>query len=520
MRREVLGHTGRPLGKVLHLDLSARPRAQGVGTEEGGGIFPPMSTKSPHASGVSAYVETVWNESILPTLKTYIAIPNKSPDFDEAWEANGHMERAVALIEAWCRGRRIAGLELEVVRLPGRTPLVLIEIPAHRCDAPGTVLLYGHYDKQPEMQGWRSDLGPWVPKLEGDKLYGRGGADDGYAVFASLTAIEALQAQGLPHGRCVVVIEGCEESGSADLPAYIDHLSGRLGEPELVVCLDSGAGNYEQLWLTTSLRGNLVTTLRVETVTEGLHSGAASGIVPSSFRVLRLLLDRLEDARTGAIKLPEFNVSIPAGRIEQACAVAQVLGEQIVSAFPFHESAQPVSADPVELLLNRTWRPTLSVTGADGLPPVRNAGNVLRPLTAVKLSLRLPPTADPGRAARSLTEVLTHDAPYGAKVTVGEIDASGGWEAPPLAPWLDQAVTQASEDCFGRPAVQMGEGGSIPFMGMLGASFPRAQFLIAGVLGPGSNAHGPNEFLHVPMAKKLTACVAHVLQAQAARHAV
>jgi len=394
-----------------------------------------------------------------------------------------------------------------VVKLEGRTPLIYMEVPG---DGDDCVLLYGHLDKQPEMVGWADDLGPWKAVLKGDKLYGRGGADDGYAAFASLTAIEALQRQKIPHARCVVVIEACEESGSYDLPFYFEHLSDRIGTPSLIIALDSGCGNYEQLWGTTSLRGIVTGDLIVEVLSEGVHSGDASGVVASSFRVLRQLLSRLDDPETGKV-IDAFQVEIPSERLEQAHASADVLGDDVFCKFPFVKGMQPVHTDRAELVLNRTWRPALSITGADGLPKLSDAGNVLRPKTAVKISLRVPPTMDATEATQRVKKLLEADPPYGAKVTFKGEQAGNGWNAPALSPWFADALESASQAYFGKPAVFMGEGGSIPFMGMLGAKYPKAQFLITGLLGPNSNAHGPNEFMHVPMAKGLTACVSHVL---------
>ncbi len=455
----------------------------------------------------SELVGKVWDESIVPTLVEYIKIPNKSPAFDKDWRAHGHMERAVRLIDGWCRKRPIQGLSVEVLSLGERTPLIFMEVPGEVDD---TVLLYGHLDKQPEMVGWEQGTGPWNPVIRGDKLYGRGGADDGYAAFASLTAIEALQRSKRPHARCVVLIEACEESGSFDLPAYVDHLASRIGSPSLVICLDSGCGNYEQLWGTTSLRGIITGDLTVEVLREGVHSGDASGIVPSSFRILRALLSRLEDQETGRV-IDAFHAPIPPERAAQARAVAEVLGADLVGKFPFLPGMRPMHADRTELVLNRTWRPALSITGAEGLPKLGDAGNVLRPKTSVKVSLRVPPTMDAAAAARRLKEILERDPPYGAKVTFRCDSPGAGWNAPALSPWLESSVQGASQAFFGQPAMFMGEGGSIPFMGMLGEKFPRAQFLITGLLGPGSNAHGPNEFLHIPTGKRLTACVAQVL---------
>ena len=467
---------------------------------------------------ISAFVDEVWEHEIIPELESYIAIPAKSPAFDPDWQTHGYIDEAVAHIEKWCRGRGIDGLEIEVVRLEGRTPLVYIEHPGTSPFNDGhTVLLYGHLDKQPEMTGWRDGLGPWKPVREGDKLYGRGGADDGYAAYASLTAIEALHRFDGVHSRCVILIEGCEESGSYDLPHYIDALADRIGELDLVVCLDSGCGNYDQLWGTTSLRGLISGTLRVDILDEGVHSSDARGIVPSSFRIARQLLSRIDDEMTGAVQVASANVEIPADRVTQAGVAAQNLGDLIWRKFPFVDEAQAVGSDLAELVLNRTWRPTLSITGQSGMPDLGNAGNVLRPGTYLALSLRIPPTADSGAIIEDLKKVLTADPPYGARVTVDFDTAADGWNAPPLAEWLDSATDAASQIYFGKPAVYMGEGGTIPFMGMLGEKFPIAQFLITGVLGPASNAHGPNEFLHIPTDKKLTACVAHLLMAHALR---
>lgn len=464
------------------------------------------------SANIDRFVGGKWDDEIVPKLVDYIAIPNKSPMFDADWVAHGYMDQAIALMENWARSQPVKGLQVEVVHLEGRTPLIFLEIPASGPESgEDTVLLYGHLDKQPEMTGWDPDLGPWKPVLRGDKLYGRGGADDGYAIFGSLTSILALQDQGIPHARCVILIEACEESGSYDLPAYVDHLAERIGQPSLVVCLDSGCGNYEQLWCTTSLRGLTGGNLTVKVLTEGVHSGDASGVVPSSFRLLRQLLSRIEDEDTGRILLDDLHVEVPAERLQQAKRSAEVLDTAIFDKFPMVEGLKPMSDDLTELVLNRTWRPALSVTGMDGMPPLESAGNVLRPMTAVKLSLRLPPTADGKRSGELLKQALLRDPPNGAHVTLELEKASTGWNAPAMAPWLEKAIDDASQAFYGKPAMYMGEGGSIPFMGMLGEKFPGAQFMITGVLGPHSNAHGPNEFLHIPMGKRVTACVAKVI---------
>ena len=454
------------------------------------------------------YIERVWDESITPTLTEYIRIPAKSPMFDPAWKEHGHIDRAVALLEEWSEKRAIEGLRLDVVRLEGRTPVILMDVPGASDE---TVLLYGHCDKQPEMVGWADGLGPWIPVRKGDRLFGRGVGDDGYATFSALSAIEALQAARVAHARCVVLIEACEESGSYDLPFYMDALAERIGTPGLVVCLDSGCGTYDRLWGTTSLRGIVNGELTVEVLSEGVHSGAASGIVPSSFRIARQLLSRLEDEVTGEIRPRDFHVTVPPARVEQARAVAKELGRDMIAKYPFVGGMRPVHDDPVELLLNNTWRPALAITGAAGLPLPGDGGNVLRPQTTLKLSLRLPPTCDAELrriVSRSCSRRIRRTGR--ASRTTWRRRATAGTRRRP-APWLTESVDRASRAHFGKPAMHQGLGGSIPFMSMLGERFPQAQFLITGVMGPGSNAHGPNEFLDLPTGVKVTACVAQVL---------
>jgi len=457
----------------------------------------------------ASFVNDIWDSSIIPEISEYIKIPNKSPSFDPDWEANGHMEQAVLMLEAWAKKQPIQGMQVDIVRIEGRTPLLFIDIPGASDDV---VLLYGHYDKQPEFSGWDDDLDPWTPVIKEGKLYGRGGADDGYATFGSLTAIRALQEQGVPHAHCIVLVEGCEESGSFDLPYYIDKLEDRIGSPSLVVCLDAECGNYDQLWCTTSLRGNLTGTLRTDVLTEGVHSGSASGVVPSSFRVLRKLLSRVEDEVTGQVVASALHVDIPEQRIEQAKKAAETLGDLVYQKYPWAVDSPDPSESNLELLLNNTWRPTLSITGAEGLPDMVNAGNVLLPFNTLKLSFRLPPSCDADEAAQAVKEILHADTPPLCKVEFEVESTMAGWDAPPIAGWLEASMQNASQAFFGKPSMYMGTGGTIPFMGMLGEKFPDAQFLITGLLGPKSNAHGPNEFLHIETGKRLTSCVAQVLE--------
>jgi acetylornithine deacetylase/succinyl-diaminopimelate desuccinylase-like protein len=467
-------------------------------------------------AGVETFVKERWDTSIVPALCDYIRIPNQSPAFDPDWEAHGHMRRAVSLLRDWAAEAGVAGLRTEVVTLPGRTPLLYAEVPA--TGGAGAVLLYGHYDKQPEFDGWRADLSPWEPVLIDDKLYGRGGADDGYALFGSLTAVAALQAAGIPHGRCVLLIEGCEESGSYDLPFYVEHLAERIGTPDLVICLDAECGNYDQLWITTSLRGMLPGVLSVDVLSEGQHSGAAGGIVPSSFRLLRQIMERIERAADGALH-PALYVDIPPVVRTQLEAVANTLGPDVFQRFPWLSGVEPESTDVVELLISNAWRPSLATVGLGGAPEPGNAGNTLRPGTRAKLVIRLPPILDADRVAPVVKAELERDPPRGAHVRFTLETPQTGWYAPAVAPWLDEALQAASARYFGRPAMYMGMGGTIPFMKMLGDRYPGVQFVVTGVLGPHSNAHGPNEFLHLATARRLTNCMAAVLAAHAIRTA-
>ncbi len=473
------------------------------------------------AAAALAFCTDRWDSELTGEVKNYIEIPAKSPMFEPDWAEKGWIDTVLRNAAAWVERQKVPGLTLEIVRLATpdgkpRTPVLLFEVAATAAHSTDTVLMYGHMDKQPEFNGWRPDLGPWTPKIIGDKLYGRGGADDGYALYASIAAVQALKAQGRAHPRIVGFIETCEESGSPDLPHYLDALKSRLGDVSLVICLDSGCGSYDQLWLTTSLRGNATGTLKVEILTEGIHSGDSSGVVPSSFRIMRQVLDRLEDSRTGNLLPSLFHCEVPAERLAQAQVTADILKDEVYKRFPWACSddgsfALPTTTDPVQVLLNRTWRPTLSVTGADGFPSLQNAGNVLRPYTAFKLSLRLPPLVQAGPAVAALKALLEDNAPYNAKVTFESGGAATGWNAPTVAPWFEAALNSASLAHFGAGVGYIGQGGTIPLMNMLSLGFPKAQMMVCGVLGPKSNAHGPNEFLHLPFVKKITAAVAQVM---------
>ena len=454
------------------------------------------------------HIHGFWDSEIVPTLVDYIKIPNKSPSFDPDWEKHGHMDKVLNLAADWTEKHKPIGSEMIIKKSPGRTPLLLLDIPGTR---EGNILMYGHLDKQPEMEGWNDDLGPWKPVIKDKKLYGRGGADDGYALFASIASINALKEQRIDHPRILVLIEFSEESGSPDLPHYMGLCSDIIGSPDLVICLDSGAGDYKRFWTTTSLRGLIGLKMKVSVLKEGVHSGGASGHVPSSFRIARSLLSRLEDEKTGEILLEELNTEIPDYRIKETKNLVSVLGNEVVEEFPWKNGMKPSTTDNVEGVLRRTWKPALSVVGSDGMPSTANAGNVLRPYTTLQLSIRIPPMVDPKKAVNAIEKILKDDIPYGASVQLEFEEAAEGWNAPESKNWLLDAIENASKEYFNQMPCTIGEGGTIPFMAMLGKQFPEAQFVITGVLGPQSNAHGPNEFLHIPFAKNLTCCISSII---------
>jgi acetylornithine deacetylase/succinyl-diaminopimelate desuccinylase-like protein len=445
-------------------------------------------------------IDDMWEQRVLPALAEYTRIPCLSPAYDTDWVERGAMLEAAELLRDWAR-EQDAGLTTEIVQLPGRTPVLLVE----NGGAGEPILIYGHMDKQPPMGEWRSGLGPYEPVRQGDLLYGRGTADDGYALFAAVTAL--LAADG-GQGRVMILIEASEESGSPDLSAYVAHLGDRIGRPRLVICLDSGSLSYDRLWLTASLRGNLVATVRVDVLTEGVHSGGAGGLVPSSFRILRHILSRIEDDATGEILLPELRgAGIPE---DYAAALTEVALEFPDLGLPTVDGLHLLGRASAHRLQARAWSAALEVVGADGLPATRDGGNVLRPSTTLKLSIRLPPDVDAEAAADALISAITTDE--GAHITIDLEATANGWYPPPLDPDVTAALTRASVDRFGRPPGSFGEGGTIPFLADLQKSFPGTGIVALGVLGPHSNAHGPNEFLHIPMAKAVTHAVAELLR--------
>ncbi|NNN00698.1 MAG: M20/M25/M40 family metallo-hydrolase [Acidimicrobiaceae bacterium] len=459
---------------------------------------------------MSSFSIADFERTALATLLDYSKIPCLSPMYDAQWVQNGEIERATQLLAQWAMTRKIAELDVTIHRLDGRTPVIVVTIGT-TAPGEGTVVLYGHLDKQPPLGDWSEGLAPFSPVRRGDQVFARGVADDGYAIFAALSAIEAMEAQGLAHSRCIVLIEASEESGSPDLEAHLDALHEHLGQVELMICLDSGALTYDRLWVTTSLRGVLNVEVKIEVLERALHSGVASGVVPSSFRILRQLLDRIDDPVTGELKISEFYAPIPQDHVDAALDTAEEFGDIVAADLPTIDGLTLMGSSAQDRILRRTWFPTLSIVGMGGIPEPAIAGNVLRTSTTAVLSLRLAPTVDARRAQAVLEETLTTDVPYGARVTLSSWNVGDGWVTPKLAPWLRSALDQASNDAFGRDAGFTGEGGSIPFLSALARRFPGVQFLATGVLGPNSNAHGIDEMLDLTMAVGVTNSVISVL---------
>lgn len=453
------------------------------------------------------YLEKEFDSTIIPTLCEYIKIDNLSPNFDPEWATNGKAEKAAKLLLDWALSKNVKGLKGELLKLEGLSPLIHLEIESNGGD--GTIFMYGHFDKQPHFTGWLEGTGPCKPVIIGDLLYGRGGADDGYAIFSSLMAIKAIQDFGLKHGKVNIIIEGSEESGSPHLMQYIDHLKEKIGTPDLLVCMDSGCKDYERLWITTSLRGMVMKDLTVECLEESVHSGLGTGHGPDSFTVIRQLLDRIEDSKTSRV-IDDFQVNIPESKYVEGKQVADILGKGF-SLVKLKDGVNYITDDLSELYLNGTWRSTLCVVGQTGLPQHDLAGNVLRDKTSVRLSMRLPPTKDPKEASQKLTELLTKDPPYNSIIKVVGKSKGHGWAANEFTDKLKNSLSKSSFSFWGKDSQTVGEGGSIPFINSLAQKFPKSEFLVLGVLGPGSNAHAANETLNIPYCKKVTATLTHAV---------
>lgn len=452
-----------------------------------------------------ASMRSLFETEGLGALLAFVKVPSLSPRFEAEWAVKGDIEQAVETVKVWAEGLEVPGLSTTVLRLSNAPPVLLCDIPGSS-PASATILLYGHLDKQPGQASWPA----FTPVLKEGKLYGRGAADDGYA---AITALLAIKACGADRPRCVVILETEEESGSPHFSAYLEEIKNRIGLPALIIVLDSNIPSYGRFWVTESMRGSLNFDLRVDVLGKGVHSGS-SGLVPDSFRVLRCLLARLEDSKTGRIRLAQLHSALPPHLYRVFASLSQ-LDPAWLSAFPFCDSTVPLQPDTVELRLNQAWRPALTVTGVDGLPSSEKAGNVVRPYTAVRVAIRLPPDVNPVLAYKAVEKAVLAAVPSQAKVTISNCAVAEGWVNRTPSPKLQSAIKEAAQHCFGTEASASAAGGTIPVLSLLSATFPEAEFLVTGVLGPGSNAHCPYECLDIEYCVKLTAAIASILRAMA-----
>ena len=458
-------------------------------------------------SKLSDFVEEWWDKSALPSLCEFVEIPALSPSFDSEWEANGYLDAAVNTFIAWTRSLPLKGLTVSVHRLKNRSPLLLVKIEG---DSDGEVLFYSHLDKQPEATGWSKGKGPWKPVIEDDWLFGRGSVDDGYGGYAGILSVLALQDQGVSHPTCRFLIETGEESGSPDLSFYLDELESVLGVPDLVIVLDTGGIDYDRLWITESLRGIVAGTLSVKVSSVGVHSGHGSGIMPSSFRLARQLLSRIEDENTGEIKPEWLHIDITDKMKEQAKKIVDMNSDS-VDDFPLLDGVEKQVNDPLDIFLAMNLAPSLSIIGADGIPSIQDAGNVLRTNTDLKVSIRTPPGISADEVAKKVQALLEANPPNGAHVSAEMTEVADGFLSPELPEKLSDMLEKSGEKFYGNSPMSLFIGGTIPVMAMLQSRYPDSKFIITGAGGPGGNAHGPDEKLHIPTAKKVTKCMAAVV---------
>lgn len=463
-------------------------------------------------TSVHQYIADAWKGDTLEALKDFIRIPAKSRAFDSDWEKNGFLMKALEGAAAWGRKHFPNGV-FEIEHAPGVTPALFVDIPATHGHTGRSAFFYGHFDKQPETVGWDENKGPWTPIVENGRLYGRGTSDDGYSFYAALTAVKALEKADIAHPRIVGIFETDEESGSRDLPYYLQTLAPRIGSPAFLGILDLSLCDYSRIWLTQSLRGVVSFKLTVQVLSSPVHSGICSGLVPSSFAVMRELLDRLEDAKTGRVKLESFWSTMPQRHEKALACEAKLLGDKTWASFPYAGSAQPRTTEPLEAIRRTAWMPSLSILGADGLPSCSQASALLRPSTSLLLSFRIPPYVDAQAALAEAEAVLLANPPSNAVITLTDKRAESGFDSPELAPWLQKAVDGASTALFGASSERIFEGATIGTMGAFRKNFPNSPFLNTGVLGTEEHAHAPNESLHLAYVEKLTEALAGIVAA-------
>jgi len=438
-------------------------------------------------------VETNLRTLAIPWLKRFIDIPNLSRNFDPEWETNGLLEQACNLCLEYAQEIGVQGYEARLYKDPGTTPLIFGSIAATKPEGHKNMMMYGHIDKQPHLtDGWREGLHPFKHVEENGLLYGRGSVDDGYNWFTVLALVKALQQLGIPHDRFILFYECDEESSSKDIPYYLNKFKDTIQVPDVMFCLDATSISRDIFSVSTTLRGCLNFDLKVRVLEKSMHSGVGSGIVPSSFRIARQLLDRIECPKSGKI-IDDLQVEIPGDKLEQAVKAAKIQGTGVYDKFCFCKGVQPVSQDVQELYLNNIWRAQLEITGQSGIPLLQHSGNVLREETVLRCSLRLPPTLSGEEAFKTVHALLTQDVPYNAQVEVTSQGAGNGWSANQIPERVVEILDRHNQEIFGNPTLMYGCGGSIPFIKTIQDLLPSTLLFVSGVVLPDSNMHGPNE---------------------------
>ena len=470
-----------------------------------------MESNQLNADKTREIIDAHWDNWYVKGLCEFIEVPNLTPMVDPNYLTNGLNEKAMALVDDYINKLEIKGISKKIFQPDGMTPLIVYAVDKAEGGSDAQIMFYGHLDKQPWMDGWDEGLGPTKPVIRGEYLYGRGGGDDGYSPFSTMLAIKNAQLQGIKHSRIVLVLETEEESGSPNLINLLNIAKDFIGNPDYLFCLDSGAFDYNQLWLTSSLRGITLMDVTVKAGKGGYHSGEVGGIVPETFRVMRHLLNRLDDPKTG-LPMEELNTELPAYARPEAERMVALSGEAMCKKYKMEEGVKYCSQDNlVEMYLNNTWRANLSVTGAGGLPDYNRAGNVVRPQTTLRLSYRLPPNMDCHKAAAIVKQKLTTDVPHDCIVEIKGDHNGNGWCMKDPEPWFHDVINNASKNFYDREYGSYGMGGSIPFLSQLGGLYPNTFIVALGLLGPQSNAHAPNESVNLTYAKKLTMCMSHIL---------
>ncbi|CAI2368334.1 unnamed protein product [Moneuplotes crassus] len=453
------------------------------------------------------FIEDNFQSMFLDPISEFIKVPNLTPSFDPEFQTNGLIEQAIDNVKGYAESMDIPGLKFHVHNEEGRAPMALIEIPGN---GKKNIMVYGHLDKQPHMEGWTEGTGPTTPTIIGDKLYGRGSTDDGYVSFATLTAVKNILDQGQEIPRIVLVLEAEEESGSKDLVYLLEKCKDIIKTPDVCLCCDSGALDYKTLWLTSSLRGSMGMNVKVSIAKDAFHSGICGGAMPETFRIANNLLDRLEDPITK--RMEKFEVEIEDRFKEEAKNIVGLVGTDLYKDFKLLEGCRPIHHDNLEeMYLNINWRPALAVCGADGLPTLSKAGNVVRASTSLRLKIRLPPSLDAKEMCDEVVKTLSEDVPFGAKIEFDDVSSGSGWVMKDLKEETSKAIHESSEEFYEKKAGLYGIGGSIPFLKTLEGIYPETEILAMGVGGNDCNIHAPDETLDIPYMKKFIPTLSHIL---------